>query len=333
MNSWGNRSNYHQFIAKAMIADGDGKPQPELTDDLVDWLAQLTLLYGVPVEYLVPDERFLPNESLRFFYIDRNWLDRLVDGAMSVGVLSSKEQVFNEAFFEDIYQQVDTMQQKLRPKLRKETLPDVNAVGGPMSGLVIRSQVVTDYPGVEVYGYAKANDKTNPLTILRMDRLSNSLLLCIFDGVPERVDFVQPGEGLHFGIFTEVNGQSTKIEGDDNAFKIYLRGLGFPTGKPQPNGYPAGKQIHKPGKPEQFIHTTGNLLTGKSEGVVDIAGAVKNIETALNGLTPIALDGGVLTSAGFAIQMVKTGQLQSYATETEDEATGAKSVPPPCSSE
>ena len=51
---------------------------------LADWLARLRLLYGVPFNYLVPDSRLLPQESVRFFYIDRNFTDRLVDGALSV---------------------------------------------------------------------------------------------------------------------------------------------------------------------------------------------------------------------------------------------------------
>ncbi len=278
---------------------------PVLTEDLAHWLGQLTLLYGLPVEYMVPDVRLLPVESIRFFYIDRNWLDRLVDGAMSVGVLSSKDNVFNQAFFRDIYQQVDAAQLNLRNKIRAAQLADVKATGGTMTGLLFRSQVVTAYPGVEIHPY---DENQNPLTILRMDRLSNSLIFCIFDGIPTQVDFIQPSEGLHFGI--------TRI--DTHAFSLQIRGLGYPTDDPQPKGYPAGVQIEgHPGK-EDYLSVSGNILANASEGVIDIAGLVNNINTKMNGLTPPALLNGTLTSGGLAIQFTVGSGVQSYKLKLED---------------
>src|SRR3984885_3921005 len=53
--------------------------------DLVDWLTKLKLLYGIPFNYLVPDEQFLPMETLRFFQVDPDWINSLTDGALSVG--------------------------------------------------------------------------------------------------------------------------------------------------------------------------------------------------------------------------------------------------------
>ena len=52
---------------------------------LVDWLARLRLLERVPFAYLVPDDELLPPESIRFFYLNRNWTDAAVDGALAVG--------------------------------------------------------------------------------------------------------------------------------------------------------------------------------------------------------------------------------------------------------
>jgi hypothetical protein len=56
-----------------------------LPEDLSKWLGRLRLLKGVPFNYLVPDERMLPPESIRFFYLDMNWVDSLLDGAFSIG--------------------------------------------------------------------------------------------------------------------------------------------------------------------------------------------------------------------------------------------------------
>ena len=56
-------------------------PDPTAERRVVDWLAQLRLLRGVPFEYLVPDEGLLRPETMRFFHVDRNWTDVLVEGA------------------------------------------------------------------------------------------------------------------------------------------------------------------------------------------------------------------------------------------------------------
>ncbi len=52
-------------------------PNGVVPPDVVRFLARLRLLEGVPFNYLVPDATMLPLESIRFFYVDRNWLDAL----------------------------------------------------------------------------------------------------------------------------------------------------------------------------------------------------------------------------------------------------------------
>ena len=62
----------------------------KITEDLVEWIARLVLLYPVPFHYLVPHQSLLPSESLRFFHLDDNWVDALVDGAFSIAVRISR---------------------------------------------------------------------------------------------------------------------------------------------------------------------------------------------------------------------------------------------------
>lgn len=320
MKSWGNREGFHRAVTERLVAkkaDDQPPPTPQLDDYLAQWLAQLTLLYGVPVEYLVPDYRMLPPESIRFFYLDRNWLDRMVDGAMSVGVLTSKDQLFNQTFFEDIYQQVDLAQMQVRTTLRASDSDGLSqaapqSYGGTMSGLLMRSRVVSDYPGVEINGYDASG---NLLHILRMDHLSDSLLICLFAGVPVEVDFVQPSEGLHFGI---QNDQQT-----GNNF-IYLRGLGYPNSKPQSEGgYPGGLQIQQPPGSEQYVKAPVSVLTGASEGVLDVKTLVDQIQRTMqplpnNPLKDPETGDDQLTPGGFAIQMVVTAGIQPYKITTPD---------------
>nr|WP_026179849.1 hypothetical protein [Hahella ganghwensis] len=294
MKSWMNRSSLHESIVNKMVAASQTPDKkPVLTDSIAQWLAQLTLLYGVPTSYLTPDVRMLPNESMRFFFLDRNWLDRLVDGALSVGVLSTQTSLFNEVFFEDIYQQIDLAQQKLRAQLKNQEPNSSGNVGGPITGLLFRSQVVSGWPGLEVYASAQGA----ALPMLRMDRLAPSVLLCLFDGVPDDVDFVEPSEALHFGI--------TREKGASD-FKVSLRGLGLPTVEE----YPPGKQIPDPQTPGAFLTAPGNLRANNSQpGVVDIQGLVSSIETSM---PQGALDKGKIEPGGFAVQLVQGAGKQSY---------------------
>ncbi|KAK6705450.1 hypothetical protein SNK05_009347 [Fusarium graminearum] len=60
---------------------------PASTDWMIvmTWLLGKMFLDGVPSHYLITDPSHLPEESLRFFYIDPNWVEALLDGALSLG--------------------------------------------------------------------------------------------------------------------------------------------------------------------------------------------------------------------------------------------------------
>jgi hypothetical protein len=280
--------------AAAKAGPAAGASPVKLPPAVLDWLAQLTLLYGVPVEYLVPDTRLLPVESIRFFFVDRNWLDRLVDGALSVGVHGTRDDAFNEAAYEEVYRQVDARQVTLRPSLRGEAADAAGGTpGGPLTGLLARSVIVSTWPGVEI----RPTRGGAPVPILRMDRLSPDVLFCIFDGVPDRVEMIEPGEGLHFGV--------GGTEGSPT-FQVALRGLGYPKDRP----LPAGKQVRDGGG--NVVHVEGRFRAGEGQppGVLDVAGLVAAVKQAMpaGGLGP----GGELTPAGFAVQMVRAAGLQPF---------------------
>ena len=52
---------------------------------LINWLAGLKILNGVPFNYLVADESLFPSESIKFFQLDQTWMSALLDGALSIG--------------------------------------------------------------------------------------------------------------------------------------------------------------------------------------------------------------------------------------------------------
>jgi hypothetical protein len=277
--------------ARTTAAALDAPPplDPPLPPSVLNWLTQLTLLYGVPFPYLVPDARLLPPESLRFFYVDQNWLDRMVDGALSVATISTAEQIFGEELFAAVYAAIAQSQQAMRPTLRNKAVPTTVVTGGTYTGLLFRSVVVAGWPGLEVY----ATKNGAPVSVLRMDRLSPTVLLVLFSDVPTEVDFVEPSEALHFGFLSNDGGATVVTT---------LRGCSF-------GGYAAGVQIPDPAHAGGFLtaSTTTRTGTGQPAGVVDIASLAANITTAM---PAGALNGAAPTSGEFAIQVVQSAGKQ-----------------------
>ena len=101
---------------------GSLQPQPPdprtgprvIPNDLADWLAALRLLAAVPFAYLVPDAELLPQESARFFYLDRAWTDALVQGAMSVGTVTTADHAQLEAVYPYVRDEVDEAERLAR---------------------------------------------------------------------------------------------------------------------------------------------------------------------------------------------------------------------------
>lgn len=54
----------------------------DLPETLSSWFGRASLLEGVPFDYLVPDERMLSREAIRFFRVDPFWVDCLLDGVL-----------------------------------------------------------------------------------------------------------------------------------------------------------------------------------------------------------------------------------------------------------
>jgi hypothetical protein len=170
---------------KKLLESGDDLDElidAEVTADLkpiADWLGELTCLHQVPFAYLVPHPALLPDESIRFFDVDANWIGALFDGALSVGVQSSR----------------DTWAQRVARKIiagawRREEQ------ARPASGLLLRSALVSGWPGLTV---AAGKGKT-VLKLLRSERLAPNVLLCLFDDVPDQVRLRAPHQGLHFEV-------------------------------------------------------------------------------------------------------------------------------------
>ncbi len=202
---------YHKEHKADVIQSFEQNGREDL-DPICDWLTQLYLLYGVPFNNLLPDERLLPRESIRFFYLDRNWLDALLDGALSIGMHSSRDKEYQELVYAVIAGEVHRRIHALRDTLlgKPGQPPPMNDGEGPMAGLLLRSAVVAGWPGLEVRAYSHSDGRKGSGTVrlLRMDRPAGDMLLCIFNQVPAWIEFDEPREGLHFGVRATWDGKA-----------------------------------------------------------------------------------------------------------------------------
>jgi hypothetical protein len=179
---------------------------PPLPEQTRGWLGRLTLLYGVPFHYLVPDERMLPSESLRFFYVDPLWMEALLDGALSVGRPGDVRVLLNKAmaatYAQSLIDEAKTIRQRqqLGPDASLPPLAPSPVEGSfQFSGFLLRSEIVAGWRGVAVSAYPTADGRAGgALVTLRLERLASDILFGLFEGLIRSLEIVQPLEGLHF---------------------------------------------------------------------------------------------------------------------------------------
>lgn len=198
----------HRSAFPDITPDGTPRPVAEqvtIADELVQWLARLVMLYPVPFHYLVPHTALLPMESLRFFHLDDNWVDALVDGALSIAVRSLAGQ--DVAARKDLQSALSKIVYQYRLRLqgkRPEEEPSESYMDIPKSGFLLRSSVVTGWPGVEVTVTTRDEfSAKNIPEILRLDQIADGVLFCLASSPLKQVTFREPREGTTFGVNTD----------------------------------------------------------------------------------------------------------------------------------
>jgi hypothetical protein len=202
--------------------DEDANLGPRATPlEIRRFLARLRLLEGVPFSYLVSDSELLPPESIRFFYLDRAWTDALVQGALSVGTVSTADRAQLESLYPTVRDEIDEEERLVR-------LPGGEHVqqgpAGQVTGLLLRSRAVSGWPALHVRAYrvelGGSDDATIPesdarrIKLLRMERLAPAVLLVLFDGVPAIVHIEEPRQGIQFGVRLSAAGDPNVFSGD-----------------------------------------------------------------------------------------------------------------------
>lgn len=201
----------HRSSFTAPVSGDTQLEQITIADELVNWIARLVLLYPVPFHYLVPHQSLLPSESLRFFHLDDNWVDALVDGAFSIAVrtIDNKRKEYRAELQATLSRIVYQHRLRLQGK-NPEWQPSETYMQIPKSGFLLRSRVVTGWPGVEVTAKTSATQDPTLPQILRFDQVADGVLFCLARGFIEEVTFREPREGLTFGVGTNGKLKSNK---------------------------------------------------------------------------------------------------------------------------
>jgi hypothetical protein len=289
-----------RVVRRAAVGDDTATPLPDYVGHA---LARWRLLNDVPFRYLVPDARLLPSESIRFFMIDAAWLDALAAGALAMGGAGSRDGARARVILPAARVAADSHRRFVRDVARgRLTLAGVaNVVGTSpedaapepvVSGFLLRSQLVSGWPGVQLRAWTSDALADVPLTadptvvatahpelvvpILRMERLAPSVIIALFDGLPRLVWIEEPHHGVQYGVENGSGGATVALRNESG------EDLGTPVAVPMRTG------------------------AGSVPGVVNVAALAHAIDQA----RPLAQPRG---SAALALTLIQAPSRQRFA--------------------
>jgi hypothetical protein len=243
----------HRDAVATLTADTD-PPLPAYT---LNYLVGARLARNVPFGYLVPDPALLPPESARFFTIDEAWFDSLMEGILAVGGSSTRDTEHVAAVLPALRESIRRAV-PLMAGVRRRALSDadlaVHAVSTtravaagdipalpdppPVTGWLLRSALVSDYPGFSVRAFTttaippNADPSTIPVEetvpIVRIEQLAPSVLLVLFAGTPQLVWIEEPHHGVQLGVedgdtITPVAGDGTALDPEPAPVTVPMR--------------------------------------------------------------------------------------------------------------
>lgn len=187
----------------------------DVPDNLKEYADELRLLKGIPLTYLLTEASDLPEESIRFFHLDINWTDALLDGAFSIGRVCARDALWDKITLkragENRYYADMPRVRRMHVNHREHVLKEISTDGAPedyrlVSGFLLRSRLVGEKKGLHIYAYDRAGapkshmDNGAPLPVLRMETIADNVLLAMFHGEVYQIMIEEPKTGLRFGV-------------------------------------------------------------------------------------------------------------------------------------
>ncbi|KAF5639339.1 hypothetical protein F52700_4191 [Fusarium sp. NRRL 52700] len=192
--------------------DETNDPQSSDWMTVLSWLIDRMFLAGVPAHYLIPDPSYLQPENLRFFHIDKNWVDALIDGALSLGNHFGTDEdrvAIKKALNDYIGRTPDGMDHRVQI---------------PAYGFYLRSDLVTMFPDlrVEVLSNdsalkATGQDPPTGAPLLRHEIVADGVMMAFVDRVPGSAQFsslvfTQPAHQQRFAVARGLDTNEVKVD-------------------------------------------------------------------------------------------------------------------------
>jgi hypothetical protein len=185
------------------IMGGEAGPGIDLVEpakgappSLAEKLLSLRFLGRVPCEYLALDfMKALPDNSMRFFFVDREWTDALVEGALSAGATTTLDRECLKEVYPVVRRQLDE-------KECGETAPKAAV----LCGFLLRSPIVSAWPDMTITAKGQRQPMSaappKPLAdtglLIRTRVLAPDTMIAVMDGVPTEVVLSEPVAAVHF---------------------------------------------------------------------------------------------------------------------------------------
>ncbi|MDQ0896367.1 MULTISPECIES: hypothetical protein [unclassified Paenibacillus] len=139
--------------------------------EVVQFLDLLQDMNQISFPYLVPQIQMLAAEQMRLFRLDSSWMESMVDGALSIGVHSDWDQAMNAG---------------IRRLLKDH---DDGRIG-----LIIRSSLLSDYPGVRIQGVVNGAAVNH-----KKVEIQDQIAVYLFDEEPTSITIAEHHEKQRFG--------------------------------------------------------------------------------------------------------------------------------------
>lgn len=180
-----NQTDLIQLIAPAQTIKNLTATKNEETQ-IIALLRSWMLLTELPFQYLIPDSRLIPADSIRFFQVDEAWVKALVTGAFSVTALAQPNHDEYESNANSFWELIRSNWPNQAPY-----------------GFILNSDVVAHHPEFLIKG--TKNDE--PVGIL-ITKKEGNLTYVLFDQKPDCVGITTPSQTLH-AAFNPNQGQGT----------------------------------------------------------------------------------------------------------------------------
>ncbi|KAH6972723.1 hypothetical protein BKA56DRAFT_465097, partial [Ilyonectria sp. MPI-CAGE-AT-0026] len=140
---------------------------------VLKWVLDRKFLFGIPAHYLITDPSHLLPETLRFFQIDQNWVDALIDGALS---LANHFEQGDDPVRGAIWTAIKTFLDTPDPVIGYK--PQI-----PTYGFLLRSDIVTQFPDLHV-SVPFTNTSNPQASLLRHENIDAGVMLVLLDRLP-----------------------------------------------------------------------------------------------------------------------------------------------------